>query len=125
MAASISFIRGTCRLLCEARSHCDRLIVGLYSDASAKRFKGAIRPVQPEAARSIVLAGLAFVDTVVLFADDRPIELIARIRPDILVKGADYRINQVVGHEVVTSYMEGSFWSTCCRIPRRRASSID
>jgi len=72
-----------------------------------------------------VLAGLAFVDTVVLFADDRPIELIARIRPDILVKGADYRINQVVGHEVVTSYMEGSFWSTCCRIPRRRASSID
>ena len=51
-----------------------------------------------------MLAGLAFVDTVVLFADDRPIELIARIRPDILVKGADYRINHVVGHEVVTLY---------------------
>jgi D-beta-D-heptose 7-phosphate kinase/D-beta-D-heptose 1-phosphate adenosyltransferase len=51
-----------------------------------------------------VLAGLAFVDAVVLFADDTPIELITRIRPDILVKGADYRIDQVVGHEIVESY---------------------
>src|SRR5215475_10665943 len=104
MAASISFIRGTCRLLCEARSHCDRLVIGLNSDASVKRLKGATRPVQPEAARSIVLAGLAFVDAVVLFADDTPIDLIARIRPDLLVKGADYRIDEVVGREVVESY---------------------
>lgn len=95
---------GHVQLLCEARSHCDRLVVGLNSDASVKRLKGATRPVQPEAARSIVLAGLAFVDAVVLFADDTPIELIARIRPDILVKGADYRIDQVVGHDVVESY---------------------
>jgi D-beta-D-heptose 7-phosphate kinase / D-beta-D-heptose 1-phosphate adenosyltransferase len=95
---------GHVQLLCEARSHCDRLVVGLNSDISVKRLKGAGRPVQPEAARSIVLAGLAFVDAVVLFADDTPIELIARIRPDILVKGADYRVDQVVGHEVVESY---------------------
>jgi D-beta-D-heptose 7-phosphate kinase/D-beta-D-heptose 1-phosphate adenosyltransferase len=95
---------GHVQLLCEARSHCDRLVVGLNSDASVKRLKGATRPVQPEAARSIVLAGLAFVDAVVLFGDDTPIELIARIKPDILVKGADYRIDQVVGHEVVESY---------------------
>jgi D-beta-D-heptose 7-phosphate kinase/D-beta-D-heptose 1-phosphate adenosyltransferase len=95
---------GHVQLLCEARSRCDRLIVGLNSDASVQRLKGATRPVQPEAARSIVLAGLAFVDAVVLFADDTPIELITRIRPDILVKGADYRIDQVVGHEVVESY---------------------
>jgi D-beta-D-heptose 7-phosphate kinase/D-beta-D-heptose 1-phosphate adenosyltransferase len=95
---------GHVQLLCEARLRCDRLIVGLNSDASVKRLKGAARPVQPEAARSIVLAGLAFVDAVVLFADDTPIELITRIRPDILVKGADYRINQVVGHEFVESY---------------------
>ena len=95
---------GHVQLLCEARSRCDRLIVGLNSDASVKRLKGATRPVQPEAARSIVLAGLAFVDAVVLFADDTPIELITRIRPDILVKGADYRIDQVVGHDVVESY---------------------
>jgi len=95
---------GHVQLLCEARSRCDRLIVGLNSDASVKRLKGATRPVQPQAARSIVLAGLAFVDAVVLFADDTPIELITRIRPDMLLKGADYRIDQVVGHEFVESY---------------------
>lgn len=95
---------GHVQLLCEARSHCDRLVVGLNSDASVKRLKGATRPVQSEAARSIVLAGLAFVDAVILFADDTPLELIARIKPDILVKGADYRIDQVVGHDVVESY---------------------
>jgi D-beta-D-heptose 7-phosphate kinase / D-beta-D-heptose 1-phosphate adenosyltransferase len=95
---------GHVQLLCEARSRCDRLIVGLNSDASVRRLKGATRPVQPEAARAVVLAGLAFVDAVVLFAEDTPIELIARIRPEILVKGADYRIDQVVGHELVESY---------------------
>ncbi len=95
---------GHVQLLCEARSHCDRLIVGLNSDSSVKRLKGATRPVQPEAARSIVLAGLAFVDAVILFADDTPIELIRRIRPDILVKGADYEVDQVVGHDIVASY---------------------
>ena len=95
---------GHVQLLCEARSHCDRLIVGLNSDSSVKRLKGPTRPVQPEAARSIVLAGLAFVDAVVLFAEDTPVELIARIRPDILVKGADYRLEQVVGHDIVASY---------------------
>ncbi len=95
---------GHVELLCEARSHCDRLIVGLNSDSSVKRLKGPSRPVQPETARAIVLAGLAFVDAVVLFAEDTPIELISRIRPDILVKGADYRGDQVVGHDVVASY---------------------
>jgi D-beta-D-heptose 7-phosphate kinase / D-beta-D-heptose 1-phosphate adenosyltransferase len=95
---------GHVQLLCEARSHCDRLIVGLNSDTSVKRLKGATRPVQSEAARSIVLAGLAFVDAVVLFAEDTPVDLIRRIRPEILVKGADYRLDQVVGHDVVASY---------------------
>lgn len=94
---------GHVQLLCEARSHCDRLIVGLNSDTSVKRLKGPARPVQGEAARSIVLAGLAFVDAVVLFAEDTPIELITRIRPDILVKGADYRLEEVIGHEVVAA----------------------
>jgi D-beta-D-heptose 7-phosphate kinase / D-beta-D-heptose 1-phosphate adenosyltransferase len=95
---------GHVQLLCEARSHCDRLIVGLNSDSSVKRLKGPTRPVQAETARSIVLAGLAFVDAVVLFAEETPIELISRIRPDILVKGADYRVDQVVGHEIVQAY---------------------
>jgi D-beta-D-heptose 7-phosphate kinase/D-beta-D-heptose 1-phosphate adenosyltransferase len=95
---------GHVQLLCEARSCCDRLVVGLNNDASVKRLKGASRPVQAEAARSIVLAGLAFVDAVVLFADDTPLELIGCIKPDVLVKGADYRIDQVVGRELVESY---------------------
>ena len=72
-------------------------MVGLNSDASVKRLKGATRPVQSEAARAIVMAGLAFVDAVVLFDEDTPLELIGRVRPDVLVKGADYRIDQVVG----------------------------
>jgi D-beta-D-heptose 7-phosphate kinase/D-beta-D-heptose 1-phosphate adenosyltransferase len=95
---------GHVQLLCEARSHCDRLVVGLNSDTSVQRLKGPDRPIQPEAARSIVLAGLAFVDAVILFAQDTPLELIATIKPDVLVKGADYSIDQVVGRDVVESY---------------------
>ena len=95
---------GHVQLLCEARSHCDKLVVGLNSDASVKRLKGATRPVQSEAARATVMAGLAFVDAVVLFDEDTPIELIGRVQPDVLVKGADYRIDQVVGRDLVESY---------------------
>jgi D-beta-D-heptose 7-phosphate kinase/D-beta-D-heptose 1-phosphate adenosyltransferase len=95
---------GHVHLLCEARSYCDKLLVGLNSDASIKRLKGPTRPVQPEAARSIVLAGLAFVDAVVLFSDDTPIELIGTIKPDILIKGADYALDEVVGRDLVESY---------------------
>ena len=95
---------GHVQLLCEARSHCDKLVVGLNSDASVKRLKGPERPIQPEAARLIVLAGLAFVDAVILFAEDTPLELIAIIRPDVLVKGADYSIDQVVGRDLVESH---------------------
>jgi D-beta-D-heptose 7-phosphate kinase / D-beta-D-heptose 1-phosphate adenosyltransferase len=95
---------GHVHLLCEARSHCDRLVVGLNDDASVKRLKGVPRPVQPEAARSIVLAGLAFVDAVILFGEDTPLDLIGTIKPDVLVKGADYSIDEVVGRELVESY---------------------
>jgi len=95
---------GHVQLLCEARSHCDRLVVGLNSDASVKRLKGPERPIQPETARLIVLAGLAFVDAVILFAQDTPLDLIETIRPDVLLKGADYSIDQVVGRDLVESY---------------------
>jgi D-beta-D-heptose 7-phosphate kinase/D-beta-D-heptose 1-phosphate adenosyltransferase len=95
---------GHVHLLCEARARCDKLVVGLNSDASVKRFKGAERPIQGEAARTIVLAGLAFVDAVVLFAEDTPLDLISRVKPDVLVKGADYSIDQVVGRDLVESY---------------------
>jgi len=95
---------GHVQLLCEARSYCDRLVVGLNSDASVKRLKGPERPIQPEAARSIVLAGLAFVDAVILFDEDTPLELLGGIKPDVLVKGSDYSIDQVVGRDLVESY---------------------
>ena len=95
---------GHVQLLCEARSYCDRLVVGLNGDASVKRLKGPDRPIQPEAARSTVLAGLAFVDAVILFEQDTPLDLIGSIQPDVLVKGADYNIDQVVGRDLVESY---------------------
>jgi D-beta-D-heptose 7-phosphate kinase/D-beta-D-heptose 1-phosphate adenosyltransferase len=95
---------GHVSLLGQARAACDRLIVGLNTDASVRRLKGPTRPVQDELARAIVLASTAAVDAVVMFGDDTPIELIRALRPDVLVKGADYRIDQVVGGDFVQSY---------------------
>ena len=95
---------GHVRLLTAARAGCDRLIVGLNSDASVRRLKGEGRPVQSEHARAEVLAALEAVDLVVLFEEDTPIQLITQIRPSVLVKGADYTREQVVGHEVVEAY---------------------
>jgi D-beta-D-heptose 7-phosphate kinase / D-beta-D-heptose 1-phosphate adenosyltransferase len=92
---------GHVKVLTAARGACDRLIVGLNSDASVKRLKGEGRPVQDERARAEVLAALEAVDLVVFFEEDTPIELITRIKPSVLVKGGDYRREQVVGHEIV------------------------
>src|SRR5471030_703697 len=92
---------GHVKVLTAARGACDRLIVGLNSDASVKRLKGEGRPVQDERARAEVLAALEAVDLVVVFEQDTPIDLITRIKPSVLVKGGDYTRDQVVGHEVV------------------------
>jgi D-beta-D-heptose 7-phosphate kinase / D-beta-D-heptose 1-phosphate adenosyltransferase len=92
---------GHVKVLTAARAACDRLIVGLNSDASTKRLKGEGRPVQDEQARSEVLAALEAVDLVAIFEEDTPIRLIAEIRPSVLVKGGDYSREQVVGHEIV------------------------
>lgn len=92
---------GHVKVLTAARAACDRLIVGLNSDASVRRLKGADRPVQDERARAEVLAALEAVDLVVIFEEDTPIDLITRITPSVLVKGGDYTREQVVGHEVV------------------------
>ena len=92
---------GHVTLMAKARAACDRLIVGLNADASVKRLKGASRPLQTETARATVLASLATVDMVVIFAEDIPLALIEAIRPDLLVKGADYRVDDVVGADVV------------------------
>jgi D-beta-D-heptose 7-phosphate kinase/D-beta-D-heptose 1-phosphate adenosyltransferase len=92
---------GHVKVLTAARAACDRLIVGLNSDASVKRLKGEGRPVQDEQARSEVLAALEAVDLVAIFEEDTPLRLIAQIRPSVLVKGGDYTREQVVGHEIV------------------------
>ena len=95
---------GHVRLLTEARARCDRLIVALNTDASVKRLKGPTRPLQSEAARATVMASLAPVDLVALFDEDTPLDWIEALRPDVLVKGADYRIDQVVGADVVQGW---------------------
>jgi D-beta-D-heptose 7-phosphate kinase/D-beta-D-heptose 1-phosphate adenosyltransferase len=93
--------RGHVKLLAEARAACDRLVIGLNSDASTARLKGKGRPINPAEGRAEVLAALEAVDLVVVFEDDTPIELIKRVRPAVLIKGADYRREDVVGHDVV------------------------
>jgi D-beta-D-heptose 7-phosphate kinase / D-beta-D-heptose 1-phosphate adenosyltransferase len=92
---------GHLKVLAGARAACDRLIVGLNSDASARRLKGAGRPIQDEVARAEVLAALEAVDLVVPFEEDTPLELIRRVKPAVLVKGGDYSKDQVVGREIV------------------------
>ncbi len=94
---------GHVRVITQARAACDRLIVGLNSDASVRRLKGAERPVQDERARAEVLAALEAVDLVVIFEQDTPLELITQIKPSVLVKGGDYTREQVVGHEIVAA----------------------
>lgn len=86
----------------EARSLGDALVVAVNTDASVRRLgKGGLRPVNPEADRARVLAALAAVDRVVLFAEDTPLEILTELQPDILVKGGDYQLSEVVGREVV------------------------
>jgi D-beta-D-heptose 7-phosphate kinase / D-beta-D-heptose 1-phosphate adenosyltransferase len=92
---------GHVSLLRECKAHCDRLIVGLNTDASVRRLKGQARPIQDEVARAAVLGALAPVDLVVMFDEDTPLDLITRLRPDVLIKGADYRDKSVVGADIV------------------------
>jgi D-glycero-beta-D-manno-heptose 1-phosphate adenylyltransferase len=78
-----------------------RLIIGLNSDASVSRIKGPSRPIQDESSRSILLAGFFFVDAVVIFDEETPYELIRAVQPDILVKGKDYQIEEIIGGDLV------------------------
>ncbi len=86
----------------KARDLGDVLIVGLNTDASVSRIKGPLRPVQDEKSRAELMASLAFVDAVVLFDEPTPYHLIKQVQPDILVKGKDYKAEDVVGYDVVT-----------------------
>jgi rfaE bifunctional protein nucleotidyltransferase chain/domain len=77
------------------------LVVGLNSDASVRRLKGALRPVNDQHSRARVLAALACVDFVMIFEEDTPLELIRAVSPDVLVKGGDWSVDRIVGREVV------------------------
>jgi D-beta-D-heptose 7-phosphate kinase/D-beta-D-heptose 1-phosphate adenosyltransferase len=95
---------GHLALLRHAASRGDVLLVAINSDASVRRLKGAGRPLVPEEGRARMVAALECVDAVVTFAEDTPLETLERIRPDVLVKGADYGLDQVVGRDLVEDY---------------------
>ena len=92
---------GHLRVLRQARAQCDRLIVAINTDASVKRLKGESRPVNTEQDRAELLAGIAGVDAVTSFDEDTPAELIDAIQPDVLVKGGDYKADEIVGADTV------------------------
>ncbi len=93
--------RGHIEVLAQTADLGDRLIIGLNSDNSIQKLKGEDRPIIDEQARSILLAALSFVDAVILFPEDTPINLISTLLPDVLAKGGDYEIETIVGHEIV------------------------
>ncbi len=95
---------GHVSLLAQARDLGDVLIVGVNSDESVRRLKGEGRPVNNIEHRTLMLAGLLFVDAVVVFDEDTPENLIKKIKPDVLVKGSDYEESQIVGADFVKSY---------------------
>lgn len=95
--------RGHIEYLAQAANHGDILLIGLNTDNSVRRIKGNSRPVQDQFARAMVLASLQFVSAVILFDEDTPYELIKRVKPDILVKGSDYKIEDIVGYDIVTA----------------------
>lgn len=79
----------------------DKLVIGLNTDSSVRKLKGPNRPIQDEISRAMILASLSFVDAVVFFGEDTPLELIKTIQPDVLVKGADYNPEEIVGYDIV------------------------
>ena len=93
--------RGHLDYLAKAAALGDKLIIGLNTDNSVKRLKGCTRPIVDEYSRAFLLASLCFVDAVMLFDEDTPYNLIQTVQPDILVKGADYQADEIVGSDIV------------------------
>ena len=93
--------RGHIEVLANTADFGDKLIIGLNSDSSIKKLKGENRPIINEKSRALLLASLTFVDAVVLFSEETPINLISTLLPNILAKGGDYDISTIVGNEVV------------------------
>ncbi|MCX6133208.1 MAG: D-glycero-beta-D-manno-heptose 1-phosphate adenylyltransferase [Ignavibacteriales bacterium] len=114
--------RGHVDYLTRAKGQGDILIVGLNTDSSVQRLKGPSRPVVEEADRAVVIAALAVVDYVCLFDEDTPYELISALVPDILVKGADWSVNDIVGKDVVEA--AGGAVHTIEFLPNRSTSKI-
>jgi rfaE bifunctional protein nucleotidyltransferase chain/domain len=96
--------RGHIEYLTKAKEFGDVLIVGLNSDTSVKRLKGKDRPINPESDRARILDALKPVDYIVIFEEDTPLRLIQMVKPDVLVKGGDYKVEEIVGSEYVMSY---------------------
>ena len=96
--------RGHIEYLTKAKEFGDVLIVGLNSDTSVKRLKGKDRPINSESDRARILDALKPVDYVVIFEEDTPLRLIQMVKPDVLVKGGDYKFEEIVGSEFVMSY---------------------
>ncbi len=93
--------RGHVEVLAKTADLGDKLIIGLNSDSSIKKIKKENRPIVDEKSRALLLAAFSFVDAIVLFSEQTPINLIAEIKPDILAKGGDYEIQEIVGHNIV------------------------
>lgn len=93
--------RGHVDYLAQAAALGSKLIIGLNTDASVRRLKGEARPVNNQQARALLLSSLIFTDKIVLFDEDTPLELIRFLQPDILVKGNDYRPEEIVGYDIV------------------------
>lgn len=96
--------KGHIRYLADASELADVFIVGLNTDSSIKRIKGPNRPLQDQESRAISLSALVFVDYVVLFGEDTPLELLRIIKPNVLVKGGDYQVEAIVGYDLINSY---------------------
>ena len=95
---------GHIALLETSKTHCDILVVGLNSDRSVAKLKGSERPIQDELSRKIILIALKAVSLVIIFDEETPERLIEKVKPDILVKGGDYNIENIIGADFVRSY---------------------
>lgn len=113
---------GHIEYLSKARDLGTKLLIGLNTDDSVKRLKGNNRPIINEDYRALMLASLHFVDAVVLFDQDTPLELIKLVQPDVLIKGADYKPEDIVGYEVVTA--KGGVVETICLVDGFSTTSL-
>jgi rfaE bifunctional protein nucleotidyltransferase chain/domain len=115
--------QGHIEYLAKAADFGDVLIIGLNTDDSVSRLKGNHRPIQNELSRAHIMAALEFVDLVVYFDEDTPYELIQAVQPDVLVKGADYKAEDIVGYDIVKA--KGGKVETIAFLPGHSTSAIE